>query len=63
MTKEELTSFLEKHFGNNRYNLDNLDSMDWVSLIAALSKEGVEIEFALLPTVDSINSLHKAIKQ
>ena len=63
MTREELSCFLEEHFGNNRYNLDNLDSMEWVSLIAALSKQGVEIEFALLPSVDSIYSLHKAIKK
>ena len=63
MTSETVFhDYLVEHFNGETFNLGDLDSLGWVNLITFLGTKDIVVDFALLPSVDSISSLYSISK-
>ena len=56
-TKKQFDDYLVEYFEGEKIDLDNLDSMGWVGLIAFLKTKNIVVDLSLLASVDSTESL------
>ena len=61
-TISQFNDHLIEYFNNEQVELDKLDSLGWVGLIAFLSSKNIIVDLSLLPSVDSVASLYSISK-